>query len=275
MSKVAIILPSRGLVFSRSAEEIHRNAQSINSKFFFAHKKPIPECFNEPTERALADDTITHLLFVEDDMVIPDGTFWGMLDLNLPVVACDYPVTKDGKGAVFYDPDGNAVFSGTGCLLVRREVLDAMPKPIFRTDIKYTPLNYGNTVKFVAKRSVDEGYGLHDVAFGIDLYKRGIPIYVYGNLGQRKLRKLGKSGSNNGAHKIDTWKRIKKDYALKKILAQPLATGAKGSLVTIETPTGAIQATKSHAKSLIDQGLATPIENKRVIIDETEVSHEG
>lgn len=272
MSKVAIILPSRGLMFSRSAEEIHRNAQSINCKFFFAHKKPIPDCFNEPTERALADDTITHLLFVEDDMVIPDGTFWGMLELNLPVVTCDYPVTKDGKGAVFYDPEGNVLFTGTGCLLVKREVLDVMPRPIFITDTKYTPLNYGSTVKFVAKRSTDDGYGLHDVAFGIDLYKRGIPIHVYRNLGQRKLKKLGKSGTNNGAHKIVTWKRIKKDYALKKILALPVATGAKGKLVTIETPTGAIQATKSHAKSLIEQGLATPIENKRVIIDESEIA---
>lgn len=272
MSKAAIILPSRGLMFSRSAEEILRNAQDINHKFFFAHKLPIPACFEVPTSQALADESITHLLFVEDDMVIPDGTFWGMLAEDKPVVACDYPVTKDGKGAVFYDPEGNVVFTGTGCLLVKREVLDNLPKPIWRTDVKYTPLNYGSTVKLVAKRAVDDGYGLHDVQFGIELYKRGVPFHIYSKLGQRKLRKLGKSGTNNGAHKIDTWKRVKKDYALKKILSQPLATGAKSAFITVETPTGAIQTTQKHADDLIKQGLATPINNKRVIIDESEIA---
>lgn len=272
MSRVAIILPSRGLMFSRTAEEIHRNAQQINHKFFFAHKLPIPACFEIPTAQALADETITHLLFIEDDMVIPDGTFWGMLNEDKPVVTCDYPVTKDGKGAVFFDPEGNVVFTGTGCLLVRREVLESLPKPIWRVDIAYTPLNYGETVKFIAKKRTDDGYGLHDVNFGIQLYKKGVPVHVYCKLGQRKLRKLGKSGSNNGAHKIDTWKRIKKDYALKKILAQPLAIGAKSSFVTVETPTGAIQTSKKHAEDLISQGLATPISNKKVIIDESEIT---
>lgn len=259
-------------MFSRTAEEIHRNAKDINHKFFFAHKLPIPTCFEVPTAQALADKSITHLLFVEDDMIIPDGTFWGMLNENKDVVTCDYPVTKEGKGAVFYDPDGNVVFCGTGCLLVKREVLENMNKPIWRTDVRWNPLNYGKTVKFVGSSNNDTGYGLHDVTFGIRLYQAGVPIHVYTTLGQRKLVRLGDSGTNNGAHKVESWFKVKPNYALKKIFTMPRAIGSKGELVTVDTPTGGINVTPKHAENLIKQGLATAIDNKRIIIDDSEVN---
>lgn len=271
MAKVAIIIPSRGLIFSRTAEEIIRNAKDINHKFFFAHRLPIPDCFETPTKKALEDKSITHLLYVEDDMIIPDGTFFGMLCEDKDVVTCDYPVTKEGKGAVFKDPSGTVVFCGTGCLLVKREVYDKLDAPYFRTDIRWTPLNYGKTIKLQGVMNNDGGYGLHDVTFGIRLLKAGVPIHVYATLGQRKLISLGKQGSNNGAHKIEAWEKVKKDFALKKIFSSPLATGAKGVLVTVETPTGGVRVTQQHADNLIKQGLATAINDKNVIIDDTEV----
>lgn len=270
MSKVAIIIPSRGLIFSRTAEEILRNAKEINHKLFFSHKRPIPQCFEIPTQEALADKDITHLLFVEDDMVIPDGTFWGMLNEDKDVITCDYPVTKKGKGAVF-TVDGEVIYCGTGCLMVKREVFERLEAPYFRSDIRWTPLNYGKKIKLVGSMYGDEGYGLHDVTFGIKLYKAGIPIHVYGELGQRKLVSLGKQGSNNGAHKSEMWLKIKKDYQLKKIFSMPLATGAKGELVTVDTPTGGVRVSKKHAENLISQGLAKPIKETGLILDDSEV----
>lgn len=68
--KIGVILPSRGLIFSRTAEEILNNLKKVPHKIYFAHKRPIPECFNEPLEEALADKDITHIWFVEDDMVL-------------------------------------------------------------------------------------------------------------------------------------------------------------------------------------------------------------
>lgn len=270
MSKVAIILPSRGLMFSRTAEEIHRNSRDIFCKFYFSHRKPIPDCFEEPTVEALKDDTVTHLLFVEDDMMIPDGTFLGMLNEDKPVVTCDYPVTKEGKGSVF-EVDGEVIFCGTGCLLVKREVFEQLKPPYFRTDIKWVPYNYGKTVKLEGVKNNSEGYGLHDVTLGIRLYKKGIPIHVYGKLGQRKLIRLGKQGSNDGAHKTEQWQKVHKNYQLKRILSGHLATGAKGVLVTVDTPSGPIRTSQKHAKSLIEQGMATPINEKKVIIDDSGV----
>jgi hypothetical protein len=91
--KVAIILPSRGLMFSRTAEEVLANHKSVPSRLFFAHKRPIPDCFEIPTLEALADEDITHLWYVEDDMALPPNILRTMLDANEMAVTADYPVT--------------------------------------------------------------------------------------------------------------------------------------------------------------------------------------
>lgn len=268
--KIAVILPSRGLMFSRTAEELVRNLRGVNHKIFFAHRKPIPECFEEPVRQALLDKTFTHIWMVEDDMVLPDNTLWDMYQMEQDVVTMDYPVTKDGKGAVL-SVGGEVVYTGTGCLLIRTEVFAKLTQPYFRSDIRWNPLNYGKTIKLVGSMYDESGYGLHDVTFGIKLYQAGIPIAVAGRIGQRKLLKLGKSGTNNGAHKTETWYKVKKDYQFKKVMTMPLAVGAKGTLVTVDTPTGGVRVTKKHAANLIKQGLATEIDNRKVIIDDTEV----
>ena len=270
--KVGVVLPSRGLMFSRTAEEILANLKNIPHKIYFAHKLPIPDCFNVPTLQALEDETITHIWYIEDDMALPSNTLINMIYAHAPVVTCDYPVTKEGKGAVFRDKNKDIIFTGTGCLLVEREVFEKLPQPYFRSDIRWTPFNYGTTVKLVGRHVEGEGYGLHDVTFGISLYKHNIPIVQTDIIAQRKLIKLGQSGSNNGAHKIEMWQKIKKDYALKRILSGPLAIGARGMLITVDTPTGGIRTTLQHAQNLIKQGLATPINEKKIIIDDEGVT---
>lgn len=271
---IAIILPSRGLMQSRTADDILRNIEGLPYKFYFAHRRPIPECFEEPTELALADEDITHLWFVEDDMQLPDDTLTRMLEFNEDVVTCDYPVTKDGKGAVFYDTSGKVVYFGTGCTLIHRRVFDLLPRPYFRTDKVWTPLNYGASVKFVGNKKSDKhaGYGLHDVNFGIELFKRRIPVHVAGKVGQYKLVRWGDSGTNKGQHQIETWKRVKKDYQLKKIQSYPLATGAQSRLVTVDTPSGELSTSKKHADKLVKAGKAEYPPKRYVIIDDKEES---
>lgn len=269
--RIAVIFPSRGLAHSRTAEELLDNLKGMAHKIFFSHRRPIPDCFEIPTNEALKGD-FTHLLFVEDDMILPPNTIWDMISEDKDVVTCDYPVTKEGKGSVFTDPAGNVVYCGTGCLLVKREVFDRLKKPYFRSDIRWTPLNYGKTVKLVGSMFTGGGYGLHDVTFGIKLFKAGIPIHVLKGVGQRKLIELGKAGTNNGAHNIEEWHKIKKNFELRKIFANPLATGAKGELVTVDSPTGGIRVTRKHARNLIKQGLATKIKEGNVIIDDMEVT---
>ena len=275
--KVAIVLPSRGLMFSETADEILQNLRKlpvpIPYKFFFSHRKPIPECFEKPTNRALLDESITHLWFVEDDMVLPSDTLRRMLELDANAVACDYPVTKDGRGSVFYDNGGSVVFCGTGCLLVKREVFDGIKSPFFTDKVRWSMLNYGEAVKLIATPNTKgEGYGLHDITFCIKLWKSGVKIKVLPlKLGQRKLVALGKAGTNDGAHNIEVWKKIVKNARLRALQAQPVAAGSRSKLVTVDTPTGGINTTRKHADNLVAQGMAKYPSRSYLIIDDEAV----
>ena len=263
--KVGVIFPSRGLVFSRTANELLDNLTDIPHKIFFSHKKPIPECFNNPLEEALKDKKITHIWFVEDDMVLPERILHTMLFEDKAVVTCDYPINKDGRGSVFKIKD-QIIFCGTGCLLVKREVFDELKRPIFRTDIRWRMKNYGDFIKMSSHIVEEEGYGLHDINFSMALYERGIPIHELPvKLAQRKLLSLGKAGSNNGAHNIEIWTKIKKDHLLKTIKSWPAEK--YGKLITIDTEYGHMNVTQSHANKLIKMGMATKLPNKQLVID--------
>lgn len=264
--KIAVILPSRGLIFSKTAEEIIQNLKGIDHKFFFSHKRPIPDCFEIPTIEALEDESITHLWFIEDDMVLKPDTLKSMHELDVAVVTADYPINKDGRGAVF-SVGKEVVFTGTGCLLVKREVFDELKKPYFRTDIRWNAKNYGTFIKMTKVRTGQiDGYGLHDVNFCMSLYERNIPIHkLEGKLGQRKLIALGKAGSNDGAHQIEEWKKVYKDHLLKQIKKWPVEK--TGDLVEVVTPTGNILVSPAHAKTLVRKKLATRPPRRKLVVD--------
>lgn len=272
--KVAVILPSRGLLFSQTADEILQNLKGVHHRFYFSHRQRLPDCFENPTLRALKDKDITHLWFVEEDMVLKPTTLKKMLQADANAVTCDYPVTKDGRGSVFYDNGGQVVFCGTGCLLVKREVFNSLKKPYFTDKIRWTMLNYGESVKMIAvQNKKTEGYGLHDITFCVKLWKTGVLIKVLPiKLSQRRLLNLGKAGTNDGAHNIEIWSKIVKNKRLKALQALPVALGATGKLVTVDTPTGGVNTTRKHAEKLVEQGLATYPPRRYTIIDDSEVN---
>jgi hypothetical protein len=262
---IAVILPSRGLLFSRTAEELLRSLEGYEYDIFFAHKLPIPLCFEKPLTDALRG-SYTHIWMVEDDMVLPDGTLDSMLIMDAPVVTMDYPVSKDGQGTVFKDKSGRVVFTGTGCLLIKREVFDELKAPYFRTDIKWGITNHSDFIRFTPKLiPTKEGYGLHDVTFGMKLWKAGVPISVAGNIGQRKLVALGKVGSNNGAHQIEEWHKVKRNFLYKKYRrmdVQPI-----GKLIPVQTLEGELMVHPDKAKKMYKAGMATKIPKQSVSVD--------
>ena len=71
--KIAVVFPSRGLSMSKTCDELLRELKGIDHEIFFSVGNPLPECFNIPIEDALQDDSFTHILIVEDDMIIPNG----------------------------------------------------------------------------------------------------------------------------------------------------------------------------------------------------------
>jgi len=267
--KIAVVLPSRGLIFSQTADELLQNLEGYDYEIFFAHGLPIPDCFEKPLERALGDDRFfTHFWFVEDDMALPNDILDSLVLANTAVAACDYPVSNEGQGAVFKNAEGDVIFTGTGCLLVKREVFEQLKPPFFRTDIRWNATNYGKFIRLTANTITNptlEGYGLHDTHFGIRLYKAGIKTEIVGQVGQRKLIALGKAGSNDGAHQIEEWHKVKPDVLLKKFQdapAQPI-----GNLTTVQTVSGELTVHPDKAKKLIKAGAATAIPYKSVVFD--------
>lgn len=211
-SKLAVVLPSRGLIMSETLEELLNELEGYNYEIFWSHANPLPKCFNDPTEEALLDPDVFAVLFCEDDMIIPKGILGGMFMQKYPVVALDYPFQQDGDATVLHDPEGYAFWSGTGFLLVAREILEQLEKPIWRTDRTFDPAIDTDTLHFWTRKLDRVHYGLHDLNFGLVLYSSGVPIQVMDRTaGQRKLVKLGEAHSNNGAHEIMTLTKVGRD----------------------------------------------------------------
>lgn len=203
MKTLAVILPSRGLMFSETFEELLCELEGIDHQFYFAHRKSLPDCFNKPTERALKDEDNYAFLFVEDDMIIPKGILREMFAQNYPAVALDYPFKQQGDSTCLHDPDGKAFWTGTGFLLVARPILENMQKPIWRTNVTFDPFVDKDTIHFWPRKLNKVFYGLHDLRFGLLLYSAGVPILpMERTAGQRKLVKMGEKNVNNGQHEV-------------------------------------------------------------------------
>lgn len=200
--KLAVILPSRGLVFSETMEELLDNLRGLTYEIYWSHGRPIPDCFEVPTQRALQDPSFTHLLVVEEDMVIPKGAVRKMLDSLHPVVAYDYPVGGSGTGCALYTDHDKAAFTGVGLYLIEMDIVRRMVFPIWRSDIAWN-MKYDNG-KMVLKGYKRErgGYGQQDVALGLRLYSNGIQTHIIGITAQRTVTKEGAPGSNTGFHEI-------------------------------------------------------------------------
>lgn len=205
MEQIAVILPSRGMSFSQTCEELLRELDGYNYKIFFSIGNSLPDCFNIPLEEALKEKSWTHVLIIEDDMILPKGILKQMVESRYPVVALDYPFRKDAEATTLHDPSGTALYTGTGFMLIERWVLDAMPKPVFSTNTAWDMMISVDNKLICWPRDVSniKTYGLHDVHFGITLWSNDIPIQVMNRTaGQRKLRARGKTNTNSGADDI-------------------------------------------------------------------------
>lgn len=212
MDKLAVVLPSRGLIFSETLEELLGELEGFNYEIFWAHAKGLPQCFNDPTEKALADPDVYAVLFCEDDMILPKGILKKMFGAKYPVVALDYPFQQNGDSTCLHDPQGFAFWTGTGFLLVARQILENLEKPIWRTNRTFDPFIDKDTIHFWPRDLHKIYYGLHDLNFGMVLYSSGVPIYPMSQTaGQRKLVKLGEKNVNNGVHQIKELTEVGRD----------------------------------------------------------------
>jgi hypothetical protein len=221
-TRIAVILPSRGLVYSKTVEELYEALEGLDFKIFWSHGRPIPDCFEIPTTEALNDPTFTHLLVIEEDMIIPKDGIKNMLKANIHAIAYDYPVSGDIGGTVLYDTKDTAYFTGCGILLVKMDVIRSMKKPIWRTDIAWNMKHRSSYVEFNIEDRQKADYGQQDIAFGLRLYINNMPIHVMKETtGQRKLEKRGDGMTNNGTHTIVEYTDVYKNQVDKQSEPNP------------------------------------------------------
>ena len=191
---IAVCMPSRGLIHSRTIEHVLKNIKESTYKFYFSHDKAIPECFNDITERALQDGA-QWLWFVEEDMQFPSDTLAKMLASGKRVCTIDYPVSPDFN-VVLYE-NGELMRFGTGCTLIKADVFAEIGKT-WRSDVAFVLPDWE------VVQSKHETYGQHDIEFAQRCRKAGIEVEVVGVGNQYRVIEQGQSHTNTGWHEIRT-----------------------------------------------------------------------
>lgn len=199
---IGIILPSRGVLYSETAEYIHMIGNQYHTELYMSHNLPIPECYNKLTNEAVKGGH-SYLFFIEEDMRPPDEGFTKMLlviEKGKADAACiDYGYWS-GWNVISYSLDGELIGCGTGCLLVKRAVFDKIPKPYFRTDRRYDPQvgrwypvdPHGSSI-----------YGGQDFWLCYQMRKAGFRIVqVEGQCRHLAVRAFGNKCKNVGFHDI-------------------------------------------------------------------------
>ena len=268
---IGVIYPSRGLLFTETFKELLDELNDLEAPYeiYWSHGNKLPTCFNKTLARALTH-AHTHILILEDDMVIKKGTLKSMLDADKDCIACDYPIVKAPSGTVLYDQDDNALFTGTGFMLCKKHIFDKMPRPIFRSDIEWTFKQCGDKIKFTAQKvNPDKVYGHHDISFGLYQYLNNEPISVSDTvLAQRKLVKKAEKATNKGLDKIELYEDYRKiNYYM---IEEQSPEGEDDLLVQVFLDGKEMMVRKELADKLVaEHGAIIPskITAKNIIID--------
>lgn len=226
---IAICVPSRGLIYSKTVESIIKGMQHLNSiglptRYYTTHDLPIPDSHSYCVEQALQDGCKT-LIFVEEDMYLFPEAYEALISSGEAVATLQYN-DKNGSphGIIHYNEANEIIWAGLGATLIKAEVFEKIGKPYFRIDHMYRnvkkrvengkavteyveiePRQVFNkeTHKFEEKRDTYK-YGGQDIDFYTRARKAGYKVYlVEGHKAHHfDLIALGDPHINNGLHQI-------------------------------------------------------------------------
>lgn len=202
-----VIIPTRGLIYSRTLTSLIKSNINLNKDLIIVEGLPIPDSHNKGVEIALQDYD-PYILFIEEDMVLPEGALDKMIKMDKPVVCIDYPV---GNGySTIAKKNGEILWCGLGCTLIRRNIFDAIEKPWF--DISYSwRIVSDNPFKIEKVENLNK-YGGHDINFFIKVRKAGYKIYQLPGFEAEHLECLAlkKGDYNQGVFEIKAKDKISK-----------------------------------------------------------------
>lgn len=226
---IAICVPSRGLIFSKTVESIIKGMQHLNSlgvatRYYTTHDMPIPDCHDFCVAQALQDGA-TKIIFIEEDMyVFPEG-YEALIGSGESITTLQYN-DKNGSphGIVHYNESGEIIWAGLGATCIDAEVFKKLGSPYFRTNVMYRNIKktvvggrsitdyveieprmvYNKeTLKMEEKRDSYK-YGGQDIDFYTRARKLGYKVnLVEGHKAHHfGLVQLGEPHLNNGCHVI-------------------------------------------------------------------------
>jgi hypothetical protein len=146
---------------------------------------PIPDCRNALVEGVMGVEGLTHVLMVDDDVILPKGGLKAMLDMDADCVIIDYPThwmgKGEGTGTATYDNwkigedfvGKEIIWAGLGCCLVKAEVFNRLEKPYFRKGGQLFDRDKNGKVHLYGLAGGDGG---EDFEFFQDLRKIGIKV---------------------------------------------------------------------------------------------------
>lgn len=203
MPKIAVILPSRGLIFAEVLESLVQELAHYDYRMFICHDKVIPDSLNHLVNEA-GYEKFTHYLFIEEDTVPPTLSVGAMLTKaemsKEPCVVCvDYPL-YNGASSIWRNENNEIIFCGFGCTLVDARIMSSLSKPYFRTDMEL--VEAGGDTRWQKTERV--GYGRHDIYFFKTVTEKGYKIYQLEDFEAKhlELKKMGEPKTNKGLHEI-------------------------------------------------------------------------
>lgn len=209
--RIARCTPSRGLVHSRTEQTADMARQWAEHKGhewanYWTHDLPIPDCFNVITQRAHAWGADL-IWILEEDIALefPTLVLHAMLSAienGADVAVVDYVMDAPGDGQISWgitrDGAGRIAWARTGCILFKRECLDALIQPWFTL-----------TGRMVGPGSLtwesepNSTYGA-DVGFTYCLVQLGFEfVEIDAKCDHLRVVQQGQSGTNEGWHKIE------------------------------------------------------------------------
>lgn len=227
---VALCVPSRGLIYSKTVESVINGMQALNgvgiaTKYFSTHELPIPDSHHICVEKALADPNIDTLIFIEEDMYVFPEAMIALATSEADVTTLQYN-DKNGSphGIIHYNEKQEVMWAGLGATAIKRRVFEALGAPYFRTDHLYKSIRKASPngpvvsefeeieprqvwdeeqSKVVEKRD-EYRYGGLDVDFYTRARWKGFKIIVLPEYKAHhfELVQLGEKHTNKGVHEI-------------------------------------------------------------------------
>lgn len=146
MIAIGVPVPKDYAIDVRTAAYCSAESQRPDVKWGYVASRDAGVGRSTFTYYALKDSEVTHVYFVDYDVVPPERTLQRLLEYDFPVVSGIYPMRVDGEDIWSFKigrdwwskdkpiPNGplDASAVGGGVLLVKREVFECLTRPYFK-----------------------------------------------------------------------------------------------------------------------------------------------